>query len=59
MNFHQRFRDECGYFGYSNIWEILFIFLVKKNGPELTSVASLPFCLRKIVAELTSVPVFL
>ena len=33
-------------------------FLVRKIGPELTSVTNL-FCLRKIVAELTSVPIFL
>ena len=32
----------------------------RKIGPELTSVAKLPlFCLRKIVSELTSVPIFL
>src|SRR3712207_7544723 len=31
-----------------------------KIGPELTSAANLPlFCLRNIVAELTSVPIFL
>ena len=34
-------------------------FLVRKIGPELTPIANLPFCLRKIVAELTSVPIFL
>ena len=34
-------------------------FLVRKVGPKLTSVANLPPCLRKIVTELTSVPIFL
>ena len=38
-----------------------FVFVsVRKIGPEVSSVANLPlFCLRKIVAKLTSVPIFL
>ena len=32
---------------------------VRKIGPELTSVANLFFLLRKTVAELTSLPIFL
>ena len=32
---------------------------MRKIGLELTSVANLPFCLRKIVTELTSVPILL
>ena len=39
-----------------------FFCFVRKIGPELTSVANLPFffsCLRKIVHEIVSVPVFL
>ena len=31
---------------------------MRKIGPELTSVANPLFCLRKIVTELTSVPIF-
>ena len=40
---------------------LFFFLLVRKIGPELTSVANLPlfFCLRKIVTELTPVPIFL
>ena len=39
---------------------VFFVCYMRKIGPELTSVANLSsFCLRKIVAELTSVPVFL
>ena len=38
----------------------LSLFLVRKIGPELTSVANLPpFCLRKSGPELTSIPTFL
>ena len=38
----------------------MFFFLVKKIGPELTSVANLRlFRLRKIVPELTTVPISL
>ena len=38
----------------------LFFFLVRKTGPELTSVANLPLVfLRKLAAELTSVAIFL
>ena len=38
---------------------LFFFFFMTKIGPELTSVANLPVCLRKIVTELTSVPIFL
>ena len=51
----------CDTFGLHLIVErlFLFIFFVRKIGPELTSDANLPlFCLRKVVAGLTSVPIF-
>ena len=45
------------------IWSLLclfFLFLLRKIGSELTSIANLPlFCLRKIVAELTFLPILL
>ena len=43
----------------SQIWLLGDMGVDRKIGPELTSVASLPFCLRKVVAELISVLIIL
>ena len=37
----------------------LWVFLVRKIGPEFKSVVNLPLCLRKIGTELTSMPIVL